>query len=228
MAKTGNRDGPVLGPDSRAEHPSDSGISTTVGEAVPPSGPARTDGRDTTGRFAPGNSVGQRFRPGNAAALVHGGRRLQLGHGTALDETRRLELRDSVLADLGGKTECSSVLCELVEDFAAAVVLRDTAFGHLAAVGPLTRAGRRRAAVDLYLQASQRAERLANQIGTGRTPARVPSLEEYLRARSEAESGDAPPGDHRTASATGVAENSQPGGQGGGRTESADRPEPSR
>ena len=159
-------------------------------DSAPSSGPARTNGRDPAGRFAPGNDLGQRFAPGNVAALVHGGRRLQLGRGTSLDEARRVELRDAVLLDLGGQQECSSVLCELVQDFAAAVLLRDVAYAHLAAVGPLTRAGRRRAVVDLYLQASARAERLASQIGTARRPARVPSLHEYLAARAD------PPPEH--------------------------------
>ena len=114
-----------------------------------------------------------RFLAGNEVALVHGVRQLQErqrhGWSSPLDDARRREILGAVLADLGGPEECSTVLREIVADFAAAVVLRDTAFGHLAVVGPLTRAGRRRAVVDLYLQASQRAERLANQIGTSAT-----------------------------------------------------------
>ena len=135
----------------------------------------RPAGRDAAGRFTAGNRIGQRFPPGNVAALVHGGRRLQLGHETPLDEVRRIDLHDAVLTDLGGRAEVSAVLAELVADFAAAVVLRDVAYAHLAAVGPLTRAGRRRAVVDLYLQASARAERLAAQIGLRRVPKPAPS-----------------------------------------------------
>ena len=117
---------------------------------------------------------------GNEAALVHGGRRLQLGEGSPMDEACRVKLRDAVLADLGGRESVSVVMAELVEDFSGACVLRDLVWQHLAAVGPLTKAGRRRAAFDLYLQASQRAERLAARIGTDRVGATVPTITEVL------------------------------------------------
>ena len=128
-----------------------------------------------------------RFLPANTGALIHGGRRLELGRGTRLDEARRVEIRDAVLEDLGGRDEVSEVMHQLVEDFSAAVVLRNVAWQHIAAVGPLTKAGRTRAVVNLYLSASARAERLANQIGTKRKPVPVPSLTEYLEQRAEAE-----------------------------------------
>ena len=150
---------------------------------MPQSEPERTDGRDSAGRFAPGNEVGSRFQPGNTAALIHGGRRMQLGPGAARDKAERVALRDLVLQDLGGETEVSAVMRELVEDFAGAVVLRDLAYSHIAANGPLTKAGRRRAVVGLYLEASGRVERLAARIGTRRRPARIPSLAEHLGAK---------------------------------------------
>ncbi len=125
-----------------------------------------------------------RFLPANEVALVHGGRRMQLGRGSPMDEARRVAIRDAVIADLGGADECSAVLIELAGDFASAVSLRDLAWAHIASVGPLTKAGRRRAATDLYLQASQRAERLASRIGTDRKPARVPTLQEFLQERA--------------------------------------------
>lgn len=158
-----------------------------------PSDASRTDGHDTgrcsgCGSEAPADA-GRcpdcgRFLPGNEAVLVHGARRLQDGQETALQETRRVSLRDAVLEDLGGEENVSEVLSELVEDFASAVQLRDVAWAHIAAVGPLTKAGRRRAVVDLYLQASRRAEPLAKEIGTERREAPVPSLEEALRQSS--------------------------------------------
>ena len=122
------------------------------------------------------------FMPGNTAALAHGARKLARGRETALDTARRLEVCDAVFADLGGREGISTTLAELVEDFGRAVVLRDLAFDHLAAVGPLSR-GRRRPVVDLYLQASARAEKLATQIGLKRSEKRVPSLTEYLQGR---------------------------------------------
>ena len=84
----------------------------------------------------------------------------------------------------GGIPEPLIRLAQLVEDFGRAVVLRDLAFDHLAAVGPLSR-GRRRPVVDLYLQASARAEKLAAQIGLKRIERRVPSLTEYLENRGQ-------------------------------------------
>ena len=51
---------------------------------------------------------------------------------------------------------------------------------YLAANGPLTKAGRRRAVVGLYLEASTRVERLAARIGTDRRAKQVPSLAEVM------------------------------------------------
>ena len=173
-------------------------LSATPESVSPPSESAKTSGTDTVrcsrcGTEAEPTGKGQCEKcgcwlPRNEAALVHGGRRLQLGRGSPLDEARRVELRDAVVEDLGGRDDVSTVLYELVEDFSAVCTLRDVAWQHLAAVGPLTRAGRRRAVVDLYLQSSQRAERLAARIGMERKPARVPSLSEYLRDKGAADS----------------------------------------
>lgn len=151
--------------------------------ASPSSDSARPSGRDTTGRFTAGNALGQRFEKGNTAALVHGGRRLQVGSGTVLDEAERVAIRAAVLEDLGGEAEVSAVMLELVSDFSAAVVLRDLCYAHIAAVGPLTQAGRRRAVVGLYLDASARVERLAARIGTGKRARRVPSIAEALAGK---------------------------------------------
>jgi hypothetical protein len=122
------------------------------------------------------------FVSGNAAALLHGVRNVALGRETVVDTTRRLEIRDAVFRDLGGRDRVSTTLAELVEDFARAVVLRDLAFDHLAAVGPLSR-GRRRAVVGLYFEASARAEKLAVHIGLTRRERRVPSPADYLEGQ---------------------------------------------
>jgi hypothetical protein len=126
----------------------------------------------------------QVWQPSNTGALTHGGRRLQQGHESPLNEARRAELVARILSDLGGAEACSAVLSELVSDFAFACVLRDVCAASISATGPLTRVGRRRAVVDLYLSASTRAERLASQIGLSRVAKRVPSLQEYLRDRA--------------------------------------------
>ena len=120
------------------------------------------------------------FLSENEAALTHGGRRLQTGEGSVMNEADRVALRDLVLSDLGGPESISAVMRELVEDFCRAVILRDVVWGHLAVVGPLTKAGRRRASFDLYLQASQRAERLAKCIGTDKVGAALPTVAEVL------------------------------------------------
>ena len=125
------------------------------------------------------------FLPTNTAALVHGGRRFRDGMGTPLDEARRAEIVAAVISDLGGEDEISAVLRQLVADFGAACVLRNLAWAHIASVGPLTKAGRQRAVVDLYLKASARVERLAARIGTQRRAAPVPSLQEYLDRKTE-------------------------------------------
>ena len=117
---------------------------------------------------------------GNVGALVHGGRRMRLSGGTALDAAERVAIRDAIIEDIGGESQISTVLREVVRDFAFGVVLRDRLADHLAAVGPLTRRGAKRAAVDLYMTASQRVERLAKLIGTERRAARVPDLREYI------------------------------------------------
>lgn len=120
------------------------------------------------------------FLAGNEEALIHGGRRLQTGGETAMNESDRVALRDLVLSDLGGSENVSTVMRELVEDFARAVILRDLIWEHIAVAGPLTKAGRRRAAFDIYMQASQRAERLAARIGNDKVGTTVPSIAEVL------------------------------------------------
>ena len=116
----------------------------------------------------------------NEAAVQHGARRLASGRGTPLDRTRMVQIEADVTEDLGGSDAVSGVMSALVADFAFAVVLRDLLAAHLAATGPLTRAGKKKAAYTTWLQASARAEALARQIGTGRKAAKVPSLDEVL------------------------------------------------
>lgn len=127
------------------------------------------------------------FLPANTAALVHGGRRFVDGR-SPMDEAERVAVRNAVLADLGGEDEISQVLRELVEGFAFAVVLRDLLAAHLAAVGPLTKRNRKRAALDAWHTASARVESLAAKIGLERRGAPVPSLDEFLRERAEEKS----------------------------------------
>lgn len=103
-----------------------------------------------------------------------------------VDASRLADLRAAVVADLGGEAECSAVLRALVDDFAAAVALRDSAFANIEAIGPLTQAGRKRNVVDLYLAASARVERLASHIGVQRRTKTVDPLDQVRRAVEEA------------------------------------------
>ena len=94
------------------------------------------------------------------------------------------EIERAVIEDLGGEAECSEVLLALVHDLSFAVTLRDLLSAHLAAVGPLTKAGKRRAALTSWQQTSARVEALARMIGTQRRPVEVPSLEQYIREKA--------------------------------------------
>jgi hypothetical protein len=118
----------------------------------------------------------------NRCAVTHGLSRFRGGLSTPLDLRQRDATAAAVLADKGGPTEVSAVVRPQVLDFAQAIQLRDAAWAHLAAVGPFTRAGRKRAAVDVYLAASARAQQLAAQIGLSRLARKVPTLDEALDA----------------------------------------------
>ena len=61
-----------------------------------------------------------------------------------------------------------------------AVVVAETLEQHLMAVGPTTKAGRRRAAFDMWLAVTGRVERLAQAIGLERRQRSVPSAHEYV------------------------------------------------
>ena len=153
---------------------------TCTPNAVPLSESERPDGRDVSGRFTAGNAIGHRFQLGNEHALVHGGRRLELGRETGLIAQRRFEVRDALLVDAGGADEVSTAKRAVVETLSEAIVLRETLWAHLEAVGPLTKAGRRRAAVDLWLAASGRVERLAAAVGLERRAKAVQSATDII------------------------------------------------
>jgi hypothetical protein len=99
-------------------------------------------------------------------------------------------IETAVVEDQGGADECSEVQRALIADFAFAVTLRDLLAAHLAAVGPLTAAGKRRAALTSWQQASARVEALAGKIGLQRRAAPVPSLSQYLEQREAAKLAD--------------------------------------
>lgn len=124
------------------------GTCTGCGSAEPP---------DASGRCASPNC--RKFRKGNKQAFVHGGRATP----TSEDERRREQLLTDVQAD-----PLATTLREFERDYAAVSTVRDLLAKHLVAVGPMTEAGRRRAAFDAFLAASARAERLAAAIREAR------------------------------------------------------------
>src|SRR5258708_21712136 len=149
--------------------------------SLPPSDPIQTNGTSTVRRCrrcgaetrtGVDRCVGcGSFVVGTQAALVHRLSRLRGGPSTPLD----VSAPDAQIADFvahkGGDTNLPAVLRPQLLDLAQAIQLRDAAWAHIAAVGPLTKAGRQRAATGLYLQASARAQQLAQQVGLARVPA---------------------------------------------------------
>jgi len=123
------------------------------------------------------------FMPSSTVRQVHGAKALASGRGTPVDQARMAAIEQAVTEDLGGADELSEVQRALIADCAFAIVLRDLLSAHLAAVGPLTKAGKRRAALTSWQQASARVEALAGKIGLERRAAPTPSLADYIEQR---------------------------------------------
>jgi hypothetical protein len=90
-------------------------------------------------------------------------------------EVRR-ERVDAMLRDCGHTRESASqALLDAVDGAVQAVLLRDSAFLHVAASGgPATLRGRRRAAFRVWCEASDRAERHLRLLGLERRPRALP------------------------------------------------------
>lgn len=128
----------------------------------------------------------QCWLPDNRGRETHGGRALQLGRETEDQRSRREEIRDQIRNDLGGAEAAPSAVTKgLVDRLSEALVLAEHCWGVIEASGPLTKAGRRRAVVDLWLQATGTVGRLSSTIGQERRTRQVPSLDEYLNQRNE-------------------------------------------
>jgi len=132
-------------------------------------------GRDARGRFT--------F--GNREALVVGDRSMQFWH----EHDRALrELVAGVIANEGHTTEDAPPALTVVADgLAQATLVRDAAFRRVVeAGGPLTTADRVRRAFAVWTAAADRVERYVRLLPSGvrRAPKRVPTLREYLSARS--------------------------------------------
>ena len=103
------------------------------------------------------------FRKSNRAAATAGGYR---GKPTADDQRRSDQLLSDVQSD-----PLATTLREWERDYAAKRVLCDILAKFLTAAGPLTEAGRRRAALDAFLSVSESTQRTAQAIRNARTDA---------------------------------------------------------
>jgi hypothetical protein len=109
-----------------------------------------TEAPDANGRCR--NPMCGKFRKNHTVNLIHGGRARPL----LADQQRRDEIFHAVQAD-----PSRTILAQFEKDYADACVMRDILARYLTTAGPMTEAGRRRAALDAYLAASARTERLS-------------------------------------------------------------------
>jgi hypothetical protein len=130
------------------------------------------------------------FVTSNEAALVHGGRQLQLhGPQTSLARERVAELRTSLIHDQGDEQATTRSI--LVDRLAEVALLAESTWAYLSAAGPLTKGGKQRAAVGLYLGALDRAAKLALALGLERRQKKL-DIHEYLEQRYGARETVAP------------------------------------
>jgi hypothetical protein len=136
-------------------------------EQRPPSGDVGT-GRDTRGRFAPGNTLSR----------VTGARSVAFWASVeALREARIAE----VLRDCGQEDDASYALRTAADGLVQAALIRDAAWDRIVAIkGPLTEADRERSAFKVWQAAQDRAERYLRLLGLERKPRKVETLDSHL------------------------------------------------
>jgi hypothetical protein len=120
--------------------------------------------------------------PGNAAAVTHGAYTNRARVPDHLARTAA-ELREAVLADLGGVDELSALEIEVIHRLCDLAIVANRAIADMSTNGIMTPAGKPRPAVAVLLQTTDRISRLAEQIGLKRRAKRVPSLQEYLNGQ---------------------------------------------
>ena len=126
------------------------------------------------------------FTSENVAAMTHGARRIQLrGAVDMLARSRVDELRTNLTRDCGDEPATRAIV---VDRLAETTLLAEMMWAHIAAVSPLTKTGKARAVVALYLQASDRATKLAALLGLSRQPKSIPTLADYIAAHYPAAS----------------------------------------
>lgn len=166
---------PSLGPSTATPHGDASDACGRCGSTAEP---------DADGRCPVAGC--RAFRKGNPSRLEHGLSRRK-PQAMPLDAEAYRAIAESIVADLGGLSECTTLQRALVKEAARLIVTSDAAFDWMIETGgPLTHGGRRRPVVDLYLAASARVERLAAQLGLHRRAKPIDPLDEVRRAVAEA------------------------------------------
>jgi hypothetical protein len=137
-----------------------------------PHGQPSANGRDTSGRFVPGNTV----------ALVHGRRSHQVQQGLLDDGPAPAELEAALVADLGGDAALSAMQKALLPRLTTQLVVARYLEAVLVGSGPLTAKGRQRAALSAYLPVTDRILRYLQALGLERRSRDVvTSPSEYLK-----------------------------------------------
>jgi len=151
-------------------------VQQGVQQMADPSAEPASSGRDTRGRFT----------PGNLAALVHGVRSRQVQAAALPEQSEALaalvERRQSIERDLGGSDSLSVLTRDMVNRYLELSVVADYLGGRLVTEGPLTTKGRQRAALTAYLGVVDRQTKIATTLGLQRRLRSVAdmSISEYL------------------------------------------------
>lgn len=144
----------------------------------PAAAPFRADGAETD-RAADG-----RFQRGNRAALIVGARSAAFW---ASQHDARQAFIAGILSDHGcAPDDAPAALMAAADGLAQAVLLRDSAFHRIAeSGGPTSLRGRRRAALSVWLDASDRFEKLIRVLGVERRQKPAPSVRDYMARAAE-------------------------------------------
>ena len=143
-----------------------------------------------------GNPTCRCFVRFNSRSTVHNGRRLELGAFTPTEASEVQKLLASILKDLGDTDDEHdprrvSVARRLLAERLAEVAPMAKACGaYIAARGPLTERGRRRAAVNLYFEAVACMSQLASKIGLERQGTQSPRTMDGLLKKAAETSHD--------------------------------------
>jgi len=138
---------------------------------------------------APGRNGDGTFAAGNVAALKHGGYSAQVRAGAlaeATDEARAAvtEREAAIVADLGGPDAIGVLSRDAVARYVTLQLVEDWLARNIVAFGVLTPKGRQRAALNAFLQVSDRLTRLAQVLGLDRKPKPTTSPLDFIEGRA--------------------------------------------